>query len=192
MARDVLIALGVFLALALGAVRAFRGAASAEGPAGRNLVWDFSRSRDVSVVGWPDYYTPDCWFSGLCDTLQIVLPGGRRTTFSRVAAQVFREDGRVRVIVVAFVPESLDAAHARAATLISQWDLGLAGHDALDAWRKRIRTANLDQTGSDQRDFRFNGEYDRFPRVGVHVRWTMHDAAPWSVEWEWMFAGAKR
>lgn len=151
-------------------------------PRPRKLVWDLSRTRDVSAVGWPADYPSTIWWPGDCEAIEIALPGGRRVDYRGVKPVVYRDGHAVRGFGLGFAGESLGAAHDHALAVMAEWGLDdAASRAALDAWCQRIAGANLDRLGSDRNWAGVQTERGRYPCWGVSIKWTLREDAPWCV-----------
>lgn len=154
-----------------------------------HLSWDFSKSHDISVVGWPKDYPSTIWYTPQHQVIDLVLPSGRKATYDDVEAEVVRTDQAVRLVFIRFNPErlqeelnradstthstdssSLDDACSRASNLMNEW--GLSGEQELQAWHEKIRTARLEVMHMDDCNFQFPPRTDRTAKVWVHVHWT--------------------
>jgi hypothetical protein len=150
----------------------------------RKLVWDLSRTRDVSAVGWPADYPSTIWWPGDCEVIEIALPGDHRVDYRGVRPIVYRDGHAVRGFGLGFAGESLSAAHDHALAVMAEWGLDDAASRAdLDAWCRRIAGANLDRLASDDRNWGgAKTARGRYPGWGVSIKWTLRDDAPWCVD----------
>jgi hypothetical protein len=93
--------------------------------AGKNFVWDLSKDQDVSRVQWPAYVggLGDIWFlDGPC-TITLILPDGRRGTFSLYKAQLRRYGAQIYSVSIEFESETLTESRDRARQLASDWQI---------------------------------------------------------------------
>lgn len=160
---------------------------------GAHVIWDLTRSRDRSDVGWPPGYTPEMWFTKDHQTIDLLLPDGRWAHFEDVEAKVIGEtdNSQVHMICIWFAPASLDQATAQASALLKDWGMS-EGQPKLDAWREHVARLNLDRTSSDEHNFVFKATGHLYPRaINVQIRWLHVDGAtPWSAQWEYALAPA--
>lgn len=83
--------------------------------------WDFSKSRDVSIVGWPADSKSDTWGAGRFTELRVILPDGQVQVFRDVAPWVRRKGNRVVGFYMNLYQESLDDAVEVARGWAQRW-----------------------------------------------------------------------
>jgi hypothetical protein len=138
------------------------------------------------AVGWPAGNNSDIWYLEGPRDIEIVLPAGRRVSYTFSICQVQREGELVRGIALLSRAQQLETAYSQARKLSAEW--GLGGREGLDAWRDKRRRDGVGDRDPDGQNWRADGPRGAFPRYGVAVLCTFRSDIPWTVQWGVVFA----